>query len=366
MSEEPEVVYEVRGKIGVIKLNRPKALNALTHSMCVSLHKKLDAWKIDDAIDAVIIMSKGTKAFCAGGDVIALYDAGSAWKSQRAPIHGWRNFFKHEYRLNSTIHHFPKPYIAIMDGITMGGGVGVSIHGSHSIATENTMLAMPETALGLFPDVGGGYFLSRLPGHTGMYLGLLGERIKAPDCCGLGITDAYIQSEKIDDLIAKLSTTSGLDNNRVSEIIRCFSSEPGPSTIMGKLDEINEVYSLVDVNEILKSLKKIGSKWSIKQHESLMKKSPMSLNVTFQQIRRGAFLTFDKNMIMEYKIVNRIMRGDDFYEGVRAILIDKDFKPRWSPLTLDNVTPEETQAHFVSMEELDLSFDNENHNYIDD
>jgi enoyl-CoA hydratase len=168
MDVESLILYEVRGKVGIISLNRPEALNALTHSMCISLHKKLDTWKIDDAIEAVVIMGVGGKAFCAGGDVVALYNSGNAYKEHKGSIPGWRNFFKHEYRLNSAIHHFPKPYIAIMDGITMGGGVGVSVHGSHRIATEKTVLAMPETGLGLFPDVGGGYFLPRLSGHIGM------------------------------------------------------------------------------------------------------------------------------------------------------------------------------------------------------
>ncbi len=366
MIDDPEILYDVKGKLGVITLSRLKALNALNHFMCISLHKKLDAWKGDPKIEAVIIMGKGAKAFCAGGDVIALYNAGKDWKEGQGKIGSWRDFFKHEYRLNAAIHHFPKPYIAIMDGITMGGGVGISVHGSHRVATENTVFAMPETGLGLFPDVGGGHFMSRLTGHTGMYLGLLGERIKAPDCCALGITDTYMESRDIDNLIEILAKTPKLDNDTVSNVIGRFYKEPGLSPMMEKLDDINEIFSLASVIDILRALKKNGSDWALNLYRSLMKKSPTSLKVTFHQIRKGALLTFDQNMVMEYKVVNRLMKGNDFYEGVRAILIDKDYTPVWRPSKLANVTPEAMQVHFATMEELNLTIDKDNHAFIDD
>jgi enoyl-CoA hydratase len=190
--------------------------------------------------------------------------------------------------------------------------------------------------------------------------------VKAPDCCSLGITNAFIQSEKIDELLGRLSKAPYLDNDTVSNIIEGVSDKPDSGPLIEKLDEINEIYALANVVEILMALKKNGSEWALKQYDTLMLKSPMSLCVTYHQLRKGAFQTFDNNMVMEYKMVNRIMKGYDFYEGVRALLIDKDNKPHWSPPSLDLVTQDATQAHFATMEELDLTIDKEDHNFIDD
>ena len=348
---EAEVLFEERGNIGLITLNRPKALNSLTHGMCVEIKRQLDVWKNLRSVQAVVVVGAGDKAFCAGGDVVKVS------KSVQAGTREWRDFFHDEYLMNIAIHEFPKPYISLVDGIAMGGGVGVSIPGDFWVATEKTMFAMPETGLGLIPDVGGSWFLPRLPGETGMYLALTGARIKAPDLYALGIASHVVHSQDINSIILALSEKHIKCVDCVQVVLDSFHANPEPAPMVLHYEEIDGAFSGVRVDEILHMLELDESEWSQQQFKFLMRKSPTSLKLTFAQLRRGmAIDDFRDNMRMEFRIVSRTMKGKDFHEGVRAILIDKDNAPMWNPASLDMVSDEAIAAHFENLgpDELDI------------
>jgi len=354
VSEEPEVLIDVRGRIGRITLNRPQALNALTQDMCVVVKAHLDNWRTDDAVDAVLVTGAGDKAFCAGGDVVALYKSGLAWKGGDETSTAWRDFFADEYRMNSAIHHFPKPYISLLDGITMGGGVGISVHGSHRIATERTLFAMPETGLGLMPDVGGGYFMPRLPGQSGMYLALTGERLKAAGMCELGIATHFVPGDQLASLAEALENAESLDHQKLHDLLTEFAGNPGEARLNPHRVDVDRHFGANSVEEIVASLKKDGSDWAMRECDRLLTKSPTSMKITFRQLREGAKLEFDAEMCVEYRMVNAIMARHDFYEGVRAILLDKDNAPEWSPARLEDVSDDEVGAHFADLGDLEL------------
>lgn len=350
MSSE-DVLFEERGPLGLITLNRPKALNALNAGMCQAIRGKLQDWADNDAIQAVVVTGSGKKAFCAGGDVISLYKSGMAYRGGDKDSTEWRDFFWHEYRMNRAIFHFEKPYISILDGITMGGGVGVSVHGSHCVATERTVLAMPETGLGLYPDVGGSYFMPRLPGKTGLYLALTGERMKASDTQELGITQAYIPSERVEMLIALLGRAGKLTHDAVDKILATLTEKTQVSKIGPNRDLIDEFFAKDGVEDIIAALYEDGGQWTNSQAETLDAKSPTSLLVTYEQMQRGADMDFDDVMKMEYRISNHILQGHDFYEGVRAILIDKNNNPQWDPDLIDQIPEKDIKAHFGPLDE---------------
>lgn len=353
-----DVLFEVKGQLGLITLNRPQAMNALNLGMVQAMYKQLKAWANDTAVQAVAVIGAGDKAFCAGGDVVSLYKSGKAWKENGCEGEAeWRTFFHDEYRLNSLIKHYEKPYIAIMNGITMGGGVGISVHGAYRIATDNTMLAMPETGLGLIPDVGGGFFLPRAPQHLGMYLALKGERVRAADCRYLGICNSYVPEDKIQGLLQELIETPSLDRDRVSLLLARYNEDAGESPLSLMHDKIDQYFGHGSVKTILDKLKANGGEWALEQLKALKRMSPISMLVTFEQMQRGAELDFNDVMKMEYRIVNQIMKGDDFYEGVRAILLDKDYKPKWSPATYKEIDDALVAAHFEEPECGDLTFE---------
>lgn len=348
MTSNSDILFDQKGHVGLITLNRPKALNALNHGMAVALHKQLDTWAVEDSIHAVIITGSGEKGFCAGGDVVALYNSGLLWKEGGdAASTEWRDFFNDEYRMNSAIHHFPKPYIAIMDGITMGGGVGVSVHGSHRIATERTMMAMPETGLGLIPDVGGGYFLPRLPGQTGMFLALKGERVKAADCLYLGICQSYMNSAHIEGFIGTLASFDLVNEQIIAESIATFAETPEGGRLEAQREDIDRLFGADSLDQVFSNLNADNGEWALGQLAKLKKMSPTSMKVTFEQVRRGKDLAFNDNLVNEFRAVCQIMTGTDFYEGVRAILLDKDMAPKWSPVDFDGVTSPMVEAHFA-------------------
>lgn len=352
MSEniEPEVLFEARGNIGLITLNRPRALNSLTANMCIEIKKQLDAWAVMPSVQAVVVLGSGEKAFCAGGDVVKVAN------SFKEGTGDWRTFFHEEYRMNVAIDEFPKPYIALVDGITMGGGVGVSIPGDFWVATEKTLFAMPETGLGLFPDVGGGWFLPRLPGDTGMYLALTGARLKADDLYALGIASHVIKSEQVDDVVAALAGAEIKDNADAAYVLAAFHRDPAPARLVPHFDDIDDHFGGVTVEEIMVSLATDESEWAQKQLSILNTKSPTSLKLTFSQLKRGAAMdNFRDNMRMEFRAVCNVMKGNDFSEGVRAILIDKDNAPVWSPATLDAVSDTDIDAHFENLGSQELA-----------
>jgi enoyl-CoA hydratase len=333
---DPDIIFKQSGRAGVITLNRPKALNALTMAMVEEMSAVLERWAGDDAVRHVVIRANGDKAFCAGGDIRALYDWG------RAKDPKFFQFFRNEYMLNTLIKRFPKPYVALIDGITMGGGVGVSVHGSHRVASERLVFAMPETGIGFFPDVGGTYFLPRLPGQAGMYFGLTGARARTGDACYAGIATHHVPSDRLGALAEALAETDGID-----ECLALFAAEPEPGVLKDRQGDIDRHFGCDSVEAILASLDGDPSDWAQKTAATLRGKSPTSLKVTFRQLREGAARDFEDCMRLEYRIVHGIIEGRDFYEGIRAAVIDKDGKPRWRPGSLEEVSEADVEAYFA-------------------
>jgi enoyl-CoA hydratase/carnithine racemase len=351
-----EILFEVKDGLGLITLNRPKALNALTHGMILELEKVIPGWEKDPKIKAVVLRGAGDRAFCAGGDVTNLYREGR----ENAPGTLRRDFFRDEYIVNRRIYRYAKPWISLIDGIDMGGGVGLSVHGSHSVASEKFLFAMPETTIGLFPDVGGGYFLTRLPGALGTFLALTSHRLKAADATWAGIVDAYVPGSRMNELQAALGAAdlSGPDVNRqIDTVIASFAADPGVPGLPAMMADIDRCFSAETVPEIVGRLEQRTDEWAQKQLASLRKLSPMAMAITLEQLKRCANRSFEDSMTIEYRMAQACMRPDhDFFEGVRALLIDKDQKPKWNPPTIAGVTHEMVEAHFKPVSN-DLKFD---------
>ena len=353
MSDESEILFEINGNIGLITLNRPKALNALTLNMIRLMDAEMRQWANDDNVKAVVVRGAGEKSFCAGGDVRAVWQAGKDGDKLS------KEFFYEEYILNHLIHNYSKPYIALLDGITMGGGVGIAALGSHRVVSEKILFAMPETSIGLFPDVGGSWFLNKCPGELGMYLALTGARLKAADVIYTGIGTDFIPSDKIDQLQNALSKAN-YDNGDavaiVDMIIADFEGDAGDITIDSNIDIINDCFNKNSVEEIISSLKSINNDFTAAVLIDLDKKSPTSLKISFKQLRDGKNMSFDNCMIMEYRLSQGCMANVDFYEGIRALLVDKDKSPIWSPNNLMDVGDDLVNQHFKSLGEGDLKF----------
>jgi enoyl-CoA hydratase/carnithine racemase len=328
------------GKLGLITLNRPQALNALNHLMFKALNQ-LQSWEDDDNITAVIIRGEG-RAFCAGGDMRAAYQQGLKKDPEL------KNYFGDEYRMNSRVYHFSKPYIALLDGITMGGGAGVSIYGSHRIATNNLVFAMPETGIGFFPDIGASYFLSRLPHRLGFYLGLTGASITAADCLALGLIDQVVARESFEKIISKLQVTELLKHPdaAVAEVIRHFEEAVPKSELMVHQMEIETCFSKDTVEDILETLERYPTAWCEEVFNNMALKSPTSLKVTLRELQLAEKLSFDQALGMEYKLMCHFIQGHDLYEGVRAALIDKDKKPVWKPNRVEDVSDDVVASYF--------------------
>lgn len=331
-----DVLLRNEGPLGHITLNRPKALNALTHEMCRSIYQALQGWAADPRIHAVLIDAVPGRAFCAGGDIRSIYELG------RTDLPSAEAFFATEYRLNAAIHHFPKPYIAILNGITMGGGAGLSVHGSHRVVTENTSFAMPETGIGLYPDVGGTYFLSRLPRETGTYLALTGSHIQAADMMWLGLATQYVSSAEIGDLVTRL-----VRGEPVGAVLADLAGQsPAHPAIEPFSARIRAAFGGGSVEEILTNSQREGD-WGRKIADLLATRSPTSLKLTLRGVREARNRAFDDCMRMEYRMTLRVLRGHDLYEGVRAILIDRDQLPDWRPKKLEKVTNEQIDQYFM-------------------
>ncbi|MFT4096514.1 MAG: enoyl-CoA hydratase/isomerase family protein [Rhodoblastus sp.] len=347
MTSTDEAICTRRGAIGHIILNRPQALNALTLNMVRAIAAALDAWERDPAIKAVVVEGAGEKAFCAGGDIRLLWEQGTAG-DHKAQLDFWRE----EYVLNVRIKRYPKPYVAVVDGIVMGGGVGVSVHGSHRIAGDGFVFAMPEVGIGFFPDVGATWFLPRLAGKTGTYLGLTGARAKAGDAVALGLAEAHVSRAKIPDFVSALEAGEG-----VEAAIARFASEAAPGPIVQNRAVIDAAFSADSVGEILARLKADGSDFAMEAAKAMAQKAPLSLAVALRQMQVGAGLSFEEAMRTEFRIVSHICRGTNFYEGVRATIIDKDQKPVWAPARIADVAKSDVDAIFAPLgaDELDLS-----------
>lgn len=351
---EPEVLLEKVGRAGVITMNRPKVLNALNLTMIRQIYPQLKKWESDNETDIVIIKGAGDKAFCAGGDIRAVTEAGKVGDSLA------QDFFREEYILNNAIGSYRKPYIALIDGITMGGGVGLSVHGRFRVATEKTLFAMPETAIGLFPDVGGGYFLPRLQGKLGLFLALTGFRLKGRDVQRAGVATHFVESKKIPDLQKELVDLKSPSAEDVSRVLDSYQSQSSldaekPFILKKHLSDIDRLFSASSVEGIVKNLKTDGSEFAKKQTETLSKMSPTSLKITLKQLQAGASLSLQDVLVMEYRLSQACMRGYDFYEGVRAVLVDKDQNPKWNPSTLEEVSDQMVEQCFSSLGEKDLT-----------
>lgn len=321
-----EILFAKVGRAGVVTLNRPAALNALNRSMCVALHRQLQDWAMDDEVAVVVVEGAGDRAFCAGGDVVGLHRDG------RAGSPGWENFFHDEYRMNQAIAHYSKPYVALVDGISMGGGVGISVHAPYRVGTERTLFAMPETGIGLIPDVGGTHALPRFPGEYGTWAGLTGARVKGGDCVAIGYCTHFVPSGEIPALKERLAHS----HESVAEVLATFDSDPGELTLPALRDGIDYHFAHNSVEAILESLDG-GDDWAQAQARTIRAMSPTSCKLTLHGLREGDGATIEACLKLEYRMVSGIKSGHDFYEGVRAQLIDKDRAPKWSPATLGEV-----------------------------
>ncbi|TGE00116.1 enoyl-CoA hydratase/isomerase family protein [Methylobacterium nonmethylotrophicum] len=332
------VLCERRGAAGLITLNRPKALNALTLEMVRAIRAALEAWAADPAVTRVVVQGAGERAFCAGGDIRRIHEEGSAGRYAQA-----QTFFREEYELNALIQRYAKPYVALIDGIVMGGGVGVSLHGSHRVAAERTAFAMPETGIGFFPDVGATYALPRLPGFVGTYLALTGERIGQGDVLAFGLATHAAPAARLPEIRDALAEGAPIETALGPH------DDPAPGPVHAERALIDACFSADSVPEVLARLDAAGSDFAGKAAATIRTRSPTSLTLALAQMRRGASLSFPEAMQLEYRILCRILRGHDFYEGVRSVLIDRDGKPDWRPATLEAVRPDDIAAHLAPM-----------------
>jgi enoyl-CoA hydratase len=325
-----EMLFRREGRIGIATLNRPAALNALNRAMCRAWHAQLNLWAFDDSVAAIVIEGAGDRAFCAGGDVVGLAQSG------RGPGREWQDFFADEYRMNQAIHACPKPHIALLDGVTMGGGVGLSIHGPIRIASERTLFAMPETGIGLIPDVGGTHALARLPGEIGTWLGLTGARLKAADCRYAGIATHHVPAAQMPLLIDRLAHADVPVATVIATLDTAAADIAGHPPLAALRDGIDYHFAHDTVAAILASLDS-GDAWALQTAATIRRMSPTSLMLALYGIRAAAGDSLESCLIREYRMVCAIRGGDDFYEGIRAQLIDKDRNPRWNPAALADV-----------------------------
>ncbi|XP_031460285.1 3-hydroxyisobutyryl-CoA hydrolase, mitochondrial isoform X2 [Phasianus colchicus] len=348
-----DVLLQKKGGAGIITLNRPKVLNALSLRMIQQIYPQIKAWEQDPETFLIIIKGTGEKAFCAGGDVRAIADAGKAGDRMT------QDYFRDEYTLNNAVGTCKKPYVALIDGITMGGGVGLSVHGHFRVATEKTVFAMPETAIGLFPDVGGGYFLPRLPGKIGYLLALTGFRLKGRDVLKAGIATHFVESEKLPDLEKDLIALKSPSKENIADLLNSYHmqtkiDQEKEFILDEHMEKINSIFAANSMEEIVQKLKQDGSPFAMKQLETINKMSPTSLKLALRQLREGASMSLQDVFTMEYRLSQACMRGHDFYEGVRAVLIDKDQSPRWKPAALEEVSDEFVDNCFKPLGNNDL------------
>ncbi|WP_435418558.1 enoyl-CoA hydratase/isomerase family protein [Parerythrobacter aurantius] len=336
-----DVLISTYGRVGHISLNRPKALHALTLEMCHVMSAALTAWADDDEVEAVILDHSEGRGFCAGGDIAflrnsALNDGG---------VSG-RRFFHDEYQLNHQMFTYAKPIVAFMDGITMGGGVGISQPCKFRVATENTRFAMPETGIGLFPDVGGGWYLSRLGGRLGQFLALTGARLDGAECLWTGLATHYVPSEMLAEIKARIVEHP----DRIAGILSEPVGTPPKARIEGNAELIRKHFASDRYEDILASLEADDSDWAMKERDTLGTKSPQTCKVALRQLAESAQMAdFADNMRMEYRIASRVLTRPDFAEGVRAVIVDKTGDPKWDPATPEGVTDELLDSIFAPL-----------------
>ena len=362
MSPTEEILLGREGGLAALTINRPRALNALTLDNYRRFAPALRAWAEDPSVHAVVVRGAGERAFCAGGDVRAVYEAGRGISGDRAlPA----VFFREEYELIRAVHRFPKRYIAIIDGITMGGGAGISVNGAYRIATERTLFAMPETAIGLFPDVGATRFLNRCPGQIGRYLGLTGARLGAADALYCGFATHFVPRDRVSELVEKLgglAWEAGRERERIDAVLADFAETPGSPSLEALRPAIDRCFAGGNVQAILDALAAEATAggahagWAAETQTGLLTKSPTSLKLTLRQLMTGRDYDLEAALALEYRLTQHVMAGHDFYEGVRAALIDKDRAPRWQPATLAEVGDSVIDAYFAPIGDRELRF----------
>jgi enoyl-CoA hydratase len=349
-----DIRFERRGRLGVAILDRQQALNALTHDMVRALSRELAGWRDDPGIAAVLVKAAAGRAFCAGGDILAV--------TKLAREHGVAAampFFHDEYRLNWRIHTYPKPYVAILDGITMGGGVGISVHGDFRVATERTQFAMPETGIGFFPDVGATWFLPHCPGAVGMYLGLTGGRLNGADCLDIGLATHAMPAARLAALEAEIAESAAAKDAReaLADCLAEHAGDVGEHRLRGLRRPLDQCFAADGLDAIFARLEAEPGGFGAAQLAELSRKSPMSLALTFAQLRRGRGLSIEDALRLEYRIVNRVLAGHDFAEGVRALLIDKDQRPQWQHADPVSIPADEVEAYMAPLPDGELTFD---------
>lgn len=343
MSTPPskQVIFEElpaqHGRIGKVILNRPEALNALSPEMIIELDDRLRSWAKNKDISAVIMTSNSDKAFCAGGDIKHLYTVGPQAYIEDIP------FFRYEYELDGFINKYPKPYISLLNNIAMGGGLGISVNGATVVAASNLRLAMPETGIGLYPDTGATYFLSRCPNNLGMYLGLTGRIIGVADAVYCGLVDYYIPEEKFPALINALCDAEVTD---FTNVLQSFASSPKQSLLIENVEIIDKCFAKDSVIEIINALQAMNNEWSQQCAAHLNTRSPQSLIVTHKALNMAKDMSLDEALAMEFSLTLNVIQTHDFNEGVRAALVDKDRNPLWSPASLHDVTEEHINQLF--------------------
>ena len=340
-----DIGFERRGVAGVVVLDRPQALNALTHAMVRALSGKLAEWADDPAVTRVIVTAAGGRAFSAGGDLREVYDLGRAGRYEDV-----LGYFRDEYRLDAAIARYRKPYICLIDGLAMGGGAGIAIHGSHRVAGDGLKFAMPEVGIGFFPDVGASWFLPRLPGETGTWLALTGEPLDAADATSLGVATHRVRSARLAALADALCSAVPVD-----AVLGAFSEPLTPGPLAARRRAIDLLFQPDTVEGILAALDAEAAAggpdaaFARAAAASIREKSPMSLKIALAQLRRGKTLDFEECIRTEFRIVSRVAKGHDFYEGIRAVIVDKDRAPRWQPPSLEAVSKADVEAHFAPL-----------------
>lgn len=346
---QESVVTEARNGVGWIKLNRPHALNSLNGEMVAAIYKQLKDWKQDSQIALICIYGEGEKGLCAGGDMRKLYDLkGNSVKAYA------EQFFSTEYAMDYEIHHYPKPVVVYMNGIVMGGGVGLSIGASHRIVTETTKWAMPEMNIGFFPDVGASYFLNQMPGYIGRYLALTANIVNAPDVLYTGVADYYLESrnwQKLRQAMVEKRWSLDSSEKEINQLLKQFSISPSASSplLSNEQEKIDRHFQFETIEEIVWSLNtaaKKGDEWADKTVNTLLSKSPTSLKVTLRQIQEGKDKQLYECFEMEMNVAINFLKCHDFYEGVRSVLVDKDRTPKWNPAVLEDVSEERIASFF--------------------
>ncbi|MCZ4080229.1 enoyl-CoA hydratase/isomerase family protein [Rhodococcus sp. H36-A4] len=345
---EPEVLFDLRGGVGRITLNRPKAINALNHAMVLDIAPQLEKWAVDDEVELVLLTGAGERGLCAGGDIVSIYHDAKEGGS------GSKVFWRDEYILNAAIARFPKPYVAIMDGVVMGGGVGLSAHANTRIVTDRSKIAMPEVGIGFIPDVGGTFLLSRAHGELGTHLGLTTARMDAGDAIAAGFADHYIPSDKLPDFYAALETRT------LADALASFT-EPAPtSSLDAARSWIDAAYSADTVEEIVNRLRRSEVPDAHKAADDIESKSPVALKVTLKSLRRAAeAASLEEVLDDEYRVSSASLDSHDLVEGIRAQVVEKDRNPRWSPSTLADVTSEDVDRYFAPLGAAELGLSNE-------